>query len=136
MRLIVCLDDNNGMLFNHRRQSSDRAVRQRMAALSGGAPLWMNSYTAKQFSEESANIMVDEAFLAKTPDQAYCFAETEQIREFADKVSQLIIYRWNRIYPSDVKLPELLRNKNWKLVRRSEFPGYSHEKITEEIYSL
>lgn len=136
MRLIVCLDDNNGMLFNHRRQSSDRAVRQRMAALSGGAPLWMNSYTANQFSEESANIMVDEAFLAKTPDQAYCFAETEQIREFADKVSQLIIYRWNRIYPSDVKLPELLRNKNWKFVRRSEFPGYSHEKITEEIYSL
>ena len=26
MEVIVCVDDHNGMLFNHRRQSRDQAV--------------------------------------------------------------------------------------------------------------
>ena len=33
MRIIIALDDNNGMLFNHRRQSSDVAVRDRIKEL-------------------------------------------------------------------------------------------------------
>ena len=28
MQVILCLDDRNGMMFNHRRQSRDRAVIQ------------------------------------------------------------------------------------------------------------
>ena len=30
MRLIVCLDDKNGMAFNHRRQSRDRIVTEKI----------------------------------------------------------------------------------------------------------
>lgn len=30
MRVIVCVDDNGGMLFNHRRQSRDRVLCERV----------------------------------------------------------------------------------------------------------
>ena len=35
MIVIVCVDDNNGMMFNKRRQSQDRVLRQRMLELAG-----------------------------------------------------------------------------------------------------
>ena len=43
---------------------------------------------------------------------------------------KLIVYRWNRIYPSDVKA-EL---SGWQKVSEDDFIGSSHDKITEEIY--
>lgn len=33
MIVIACLDDNGGMMFNHRRQSQDRMLRAHIAAL-------------------------------------------------------------------------------------------------------
>ena len=44
MIVIACLDDNGGMMFNHRRQSQDRVLRAHIAALVGDARLWMNHY--------------------------------------------------------------------------------------------
>ena len=35
MIIMVCVDDNNGMMFNKRRQSQDRVLRQRMLELAG-----------------------------------------------------------------------------------------------------
>lgn len=136
MRLIVCLDDKNGMLFNHRRQSTDRALRQRMLTLTRDSVLRMSDYSARQFDMEASNIVVDEAFLMNTSEKEFCFAETGDIAQHIDKVSQLIIYRWNRVYPSDTKFPDALLKKGWKTVCRTDFPGHSHEKITEEIYTL
>ena len=37
MIVIACLDDNGGMMFNHRRQSQDRMLRAHIAALVGDA---------------------------------------------------------------------------------------------------
>ena len=62
MILIVCLDNNNAMAFNRRRQSQDRAARERILALTAGAPLWMNGYSAKLFGDVPG-IHVDEDFL-------------------------------------------------------------------------
>ena len=45
MIVIACLDDNGGMMFNHRRQSQDRVLRAHIAALVGDAKLWMNHRT-------------------------------------------------------------------------------------------
>lgn len=39
MRLIVCLDDKNGMAFNHRRQSRDRIVTEKIEELAKGSVL-------------------------------------------------------------------------------------------------
>ena len=52
MIVMVCVDDKGGMLFNHRRQSKDRVLRQEMLRMIGDAPLRVTPYTAKQFTEE------------------------------------------------------------------------------------
>ena len=49
MKIIVCVDNQNGMMFNHRRQSQDRVLRKRILELTGGEKLWMNAYSQKQF---------------------------------------------------------------------------------------
>lgn len=41
MILIVCVDDHNGMMFNHRRQSQDRILRGDILELTEGKILWM-----------------------------------------------------------------------------------------------
>lgn len=66
MIVIACLDDNGGMMFNHRRQSQDRVLRAHIAALVGDARLWMNHYSAQQFDAESIqHLNVDDASCRK-----------------------------------------------------------------------
>lgn len=132
MILIVCLDDNNGMMFNKRRQSKDSAVRADMIAHAGGSAVWMSSYSAKQFEEPEAVISVDDAFLEKAGDGEFCFLEGEGALAAEDRIEKLIVYKWNRMYPSDVKFDIDL--SSWKLDSTAEFAGSSHEKITKEVY--
>ncbi len=133
MRIIVCVEDNFGMLFNKRRVSSDRAVTQRISELAAGNKLWMNSYSSRLFEEMRISVCVDEDFLNKAEKGDYCFVENADIMPFEKKVEQIILFRWNRRYPSDLKLSaKVLENR--KKVNSREFAGNSHEKITEEIY--
>lgn len=136
MNIIVCLDDRDGLLFNGRRQSKDSLLRRRVQQIVGEGKLWMNSYSIRQFDERLCDICVDDAFLQKAGEGDYCFLETADVANCLDRVESVIIYRWNRTYPSDVKFPiaELLQNRH--LTSRFEFPGSSHKMITEEVYSL
>ena len=52
MIVMVCVDDKNGMMFNKRRQSQDRVLRQHMLELAGDKKLWMNAYSRKQFPKK------------------------------------------------------------------------------------
>ena len=47
MKVIITLDDKNGMMFNNRRQSRDRAVTEHILALAEGKTLWVSPYTQK-----------------------------------------------------------------------------------------
>lgn len=132
MKIFVCLDDHNGLMFNRRRQSMDKAVREKMLNLSGGSPLWMNAYSADQFDGPPAQIVVDEQFLEKADAQDFCFVETCAF-SFED-ASCVYVFRWNRLYPADVTLDFHPINANFSLVSTEDFPGNSHEKITLEIY--
>ena len=139
MKLIVCLDEHGGMLFNRRRQSKDSALRQHILEMCTDGVLWMNGYSAAQFSDEDGgkdSIIVAEDFLDKAGPQDYCFVENKDISAYARCVEQVIIYRWNRTYPRDMIFPEKLFSSKWKLVSREDFPGNSHENITQEVYSL
>ena len=136
MQLIVCLDDRDGMLFNRRRQSKDKAVCADILELTAGSKLWMNSYSAGQFDPEEKNIIADEVFLEKAGEQDYCFAENADISAYADKVGRVIVYRWNREYPADVRFPTEMFCCRWRLESRDDFTGNSHECITREIYEL
>ena len=135
MIIMICLDDRGGMLFNKRRQSQDVLLRQQILTETAGGRLWMNSYSAKQFAEESAaNIVVDEAFMDKARPGDFCFIENVAPSAYEDKIEKIILYRWNRTYPGDLYFDIPLEEHGWKLIETVDFAGRSHEKITKEVY--
>ena len=77
-------------------------------------------------------IVSDDDFLKKAGANELCFVEDQSLKTYAEKVSEVILLKWNRVYPADVHFP--IDFRGWKLVQAEEFAGSSHEKITEEIY--
>ena len=132
MKLIICLDDKNGMCFNRRRQSSDAAVAEMIPELIGTNKLWMNSYSGYLFANSLVNMQVCDDFLERANAGDYCFVENQQVASCLDRFSEAYVFRWNRRYPSDLRFPDVLHDG--KILR--EFPGNSHEKITLEVYKL
>lgn len=132
MTVIVCVDNNMGILFNCRRQSKDKALRERVLKLSSKSTLWMSPYTKKQFEEPANNIFVADNYLAVADDDAYCFVEGTGIMPCLSKIERLIIYKWNKVYPCDEFLDVCL--DGWCVESSTDFVGNSHEKITEEVY--
>ena len=128
MTLILCVDDRGGLLFNRRRQSQDRLVRQDMLRLCGEQPLAVSPYTARQFSPE------DHLKVTQEPgEEDIFFLEDLPPRPFLERAEKLVLYHWNRVYPGDVHI--VLPPQGWRLEEQVEFPGYSHEKITREVYT-
>ena len=134
MIIIAVVDDSGGMMFNRRRQSQDRVLREKILSMAGASRLWMNDYTAKQFADHAAEIHADNDFLTKAGAGEYCFVENTSVSACVDKIEQVILFRWNRAYPADVFFDLDLSAPVWKLTGTEEFPGFSHEKITKEVY--
>lgn len=130
MHVVICLDERDGISFNNRRLSSDKAVYQRIFAQHSGK-LWMNSYSAKLFAE--MDVCVNDAFLNHAAAEDTCFVESLDFVDFLPHTVSITVYRWNRHYPSDVKFPQSLL-KSWTLKEQKDFAGNSHEIITEERY--
>ena len=135
MILIAAVDDNYGMMFNNRRQSQDRVIRERILELAADRCLWMDSYSRKLFGEipDKPKIKTDEDFLEKAPSGDYCFLENHSVSTCENKVEKIILFKWNRRYPSDFYF-DLNLKQGWRLTSSEEFAGYSHEKITMEVY--
>lgn len=131
MTIIAAIDDHNGMLFNHRRQSRDRALTARVTELARGHTLRMSPYSAPLFPEEES-IAVSDDFLSLAGEDDFCFVETADLLPYADRITHLILCRWNRDYPADTFFP--LAVEDWQKLRTEEFPGSSHECITLEEY--
>lgn len=138
MILIVVVDDNNGMMFNKRRQSQDRVLRDHIRKLCAKSCLWVNHYTEKQFMQDDdgmEQIHVDDAFLDEASPGEYCFVENVSTAPYEKYVEQIILFKWNRRYPGDFYFDIDLNNGVWKLASVEEFSGSSHEKITMELYT-
>lgn len=133
MILIAAVDDDNGMMFNKRRQSQDEALRERILSLSAHSRLWMNQYTKKQFGN-AAHLAIDDDFLDMAAPGDYCFVENVPAAPYENKVEQIILFRWNRKYPGDFHFDIDLAAGGWKLSSAEDFHGSSHEKITMEVY--
>lgn len=126
MKLIVCLDDNRGMLFNNRRQSRDRVLIENVLEYCKGKKIYTNEYSSKLFPEDSVEIFQS---INETGNE-YCFVENFTVNE--NDVEEIIIYKWNRVYPADVYFNIDLNG--WNLSETMDFEGSSHDKITREIY--
>ena len=117
MKIIICLDDNNGLMFNNRRQSRDSTIIDNIFEIIGSANLYIND------------------FLEKCQKDDYCFVENADFEKHIDKINTIIIYRWNRSYPFDKKFnTDFLTS--FHLESSIDFAGTSHDKITREEFLI
>lgn len=126
MKLIVCLDNKNGMLFNKRRQSRDKILIENVLELCKGERLYTNEYSATLFPENS--VVICENF--ESIENGFVFAENTIPNE--ENIEEIIVYKWNRVYPADTFFNISL--DGWELAETVDFVGSSHEKITRERY--
>ena len=127
MTLILCLDGQGGMMFGTKRQSKDSALIRRLLSKTQGKRLVVSPYTAALFAEKEELIVAEEpASLCGKND--FFFAENTALP--TEGIDTLLIYRWNRRYPATrfFKIP----TDGYVLKERVDFPGSSHELITEE----
>ena len=130
MKVIVCLDERDGMCFNHRRQSRDRVVIEDILQHCNGGKLWMNAYSATLFPAGVA--CVAENFLRQASEGDHCFVEDQALVSVQEDIDTITVYRWQRLYPADQRFDIDLRA--WHLTSKVDLMGYSHERITKEEY--
>lgn len=133
MTLILCADERNGLLFNHRRLSRDSALCAHILELCGEKTIWMNAYSASIFPPNTPNIRVCENFTEEVKSGECCFVENTEFSPILQRVKRIVLYRYNRSYPSDTKLPDDLFFGR-ELVSTVDFAGSSHSCITQEVY--
>ena len=136
MIAVVCIDDQYGMRFNGRRQSRDRILIEDLMQMVGtDKKLWIAPCSASLFKNYEDRLCADEDFLTKAEDGVYCFVEDRGIEAYRENLEGIVLYRWNRDYPADLRLDLRPDLEGWNLCAVTEFAGSSHEKITKEEYS-
>ena len=134
MKIVVCVDDLGGMCFNRRRVSRDRVVLADVAKDLGGGFLYAAEYSRALLSECKVPLMVSDDFLDAASSNDTCFLEERGLIGYEEKIDAMTVYRWNRRYPSDLKLDVTPEALGLQLVSTEELEGYSHERITKEVY--
>lgn len=128
MNIIVCLDNKNGMMFNNRRQSRDKYIINDIKKTIGNNDIYIFDEYSNSLFENSINTVLYDGIT----DNAYFFAENIHLKQFEDRTEQLIVYRWNKVYPADFFLD--INLSNYKKIKSEDFCGNSHKIITKEIY--
>ena len=130
MNIIVCIDDDKGMLFNKRRVSRDSKVIEKIYDIVGSDKLWIAEFSKALFVE---NVIVDNQMLDRAGKGDFCFIENLELEPYIDRVEKLYVFNWNRSYPSDFKLDIEYRRLFIK-EEEVELVGTSHEKVTLEVF--
>lgn len=131
MKIIVCLDKSSGMLFNNRRQSRDAILIDDVINYCGENKIMCNRYSAELFNGKTS-VCVSETFLTDAGDNDFCFIEN--VIPETSTITELVIYWWNRAYPSDLKFNIEPKQNGFKKKSKIDFKGSSHEKITREVW--
>ena len=133
MIIITCVDNDMGMSFNNRRLSKDKVVTKNIVDLVLNKRIWINNFSKDLFDDYKLdNLIIDDEFINKIGKEDYCFIENISPAEIENKADKIIIYNWNRKYPSDLCFN--INLKNWILEEENDFIGNSHDKITQKIY--
>ena len=121
---IIALEDKDGLSRCGKRLSKDRVMLSDIKR--EFSHIFASEYTAALFTSPGYALPIPDP----VPADAVLFLELEDIPADAD---ELIIYRWNRRYPSDREFDPAANG--WRLISSSDFAGYSHRKITKERYA-
>lgn len=130
-KIAVCIDKRGGVMFNHRRVSQDADVRNKLMELIGTHRLFMSTYSAKQF-DPNPRIYISDTFLEEASDEDVCFIEDVDIS--IDDISEIYLFHWNRDYPADTHFHFDPKECGFKRIKKEDFEGSTHPKITLEIY--
>lgn len=134
MQIIVCVDDMGGMLFNSRRQSRDRLLIADVLSELGDKKLHITDFSRLLFEGFEDGCVIDNDIFKDLSDEDVCFVENLDIRPYLEKINRITVYRWNRRYPGDFFFKVDPIKEGFEKKSSYEFEGYSHEKITREIF--
>ena len=134
MTVFVCIDDRGGMMFNKRRQSRDKRVIEDVARTADDGAIYISSYSEPLFAESDASVIAVTDPLDSAGDDGYAFVEDLPLKKYAKKITRLVVYRWNRLYPSDFSLDVKPQDIGLKIKNTRDFVGTSHDKITRDEY--
>ncbi len=134
MKVFVCISEGGGMLFNKRRQSRDKAVTADITAMLGDGALFITEYSAKLFRDSDASAVAVCSPLESAGASDSVFVEDVPISPFKDKITRLIIYKWNEKYPTDTYIDISPSAEGMRLLSSVDFVGNVHERITREIW--
>ena len=126
MTIILCLDDKNGLSFNNRRQSRDKILIENVIKNDN---IYIRDYSKNLFSKYEVNVIDN---ISELPADAVYFHEITNPEDIIDQFDIIIIYRWNRHYPSNVQFN--FKMDLYKKILEEDFIGSSHDKITKEIW--
>lgn len=131
MNVIICLDDNKGMLFNNRRQSRDKALLADIFRDLKGEKLFVTPFSEKLMADYSDSISVCEDASVIGAGQWF-FCENIDLTPFCNNIEKIIVYKWNRVYPADFSCT--LDFSAFTLVGEFVFEGNSHPVINKQIF--
>ncbi len=133
MTVIFFLDDNKGMLFNNRRQSRDAVALEDIGTYLQGE-LHITEFSEKYISCSGLPYKVVSSLEINDDNEAFYLVENYSVKDQLVKIDRIIIYWWNRTYPSDMQIDFEPIEYGFTLKSQFEFAGKSHEKITREIF--
>lgn len=133
--VIITIDKMGGIAFGGKRQSRDRELAKDIC-LSTEGKIYMTEYSARLFGDYKERVEVSDAPLKKCPDGGTVFLECERLMPYAEYIKKLIVYNWNREYPADLYSDAKELTEAGKKHGGYDFAGFSHDKITKEIYEI
>ena len=124
----VCVDNKGGMTIFGKRQSRDRVLISDLCA-STERTIYISAFSEILFAPHEGRYKVCDDPLGECPDGGICFIENMALMPHLDHINELILYKWNEVYPSDKKIDIPL--DGFRVIKKLEFEGSSHDKITK-----
>lgn len=133
MNYVICLEDRDGMAFNHRRLSKDQALMDDLMYYLNGRKIYADEYSSALFEEYGYRCETVENPVEACGQDEYVFLE---LTDPADLPlgDEYVIYRWNRTYPADTYCSLDLRQAGLQLISAIQFEGKSHPEIDREVW--
>ena len=140
MKVIYVLDKDNGVLFNHRRQSKDAFLVENIVSKvkQENGTLYVSDYSKELFEGTDISIQsLAEFNLSGAKENDFVFIENEDIQldDYKGKVD-FYLYKWTRVYPSDKKLDLPFKMANLILINCITFGLISLYFSKDKIYTI
>lgn len=102
MRLIVIIDENNGLSFNNRRQTQDSFLIKHMIEIAEreSSIIWIKD-RSKDLFEGYSNVQILDVDCFSIPAGDFIFLEDGDANEVAMASDVIYLYQWDKTYPSD-----------------------------------